>query len=305
MEIRELSDNGAEQIDGDSMLWHARAIWRSRWFFLAAVLCGAVWGLQSAARQPQRQTVCLFRSVNPVISHLHRVYWDSVARATLAQIKVMAEAEGQSVRISVRAEADPWIQRLEIRHHGPGDGQRLAEKFRSRLNEIAGRQHPDGAEADEGDLLPQRVRLTSTLNSLQQALRRTRQLLHMPATGEEAEQISATQFHTIAPQITEKLPFEYLPDLNRLRRLQQEATAILEQLVSVQMEGPELAASEEIQRLLDQSMAALLEYWARMDLFMLAGHQTRVEMDVVFEAGVEMGSEYLRRCLQRMDRCKL
>jgi hypothetical protein len=149
-------------------------------------------------------------------------------------------------------------------------------------------------------LLPQRVRLTNTLNSLQQALRRTRQLLNMPATGEKAEQTSAAQFHTIAPQITEKLPFEYLPDLNRLRRLQQEATAILEQVASVQMEGPELAASEEIQRLLDQSMAALLEYWARMDLFMLAGHQTRVEMDVVFEAGVDIRTEYLRRVLLGM-----
>ncbi len=165
MASTELSDRGAEQIGGDSMLWYAQAAWRSRWFCLAAVLCGAVWGLQSASRQPRLQTICLFRSVNPVISYLHRNYWDSVGRAKLAQLKVMAEAEGNGARISVRAEPDQWMQRLEIRHYVPGEGQRLAEKFRHRLEEIAGHQPPGDGKAEVDRLSPEREQLTRTLEA--------------------------------------------------------------------------------------------------------------------------------------------
>jgi len=75
-DLTERVDNAA----GDSLLWYARALYRSRWFCLLLLLCGVGWALWSALQQPLFRTVAILKVVNPLVGYHHRNYWEPQGR---------------------------------------------------------------------------------------------------------------------------------------------------------------------------------------------------------------------------------
>ena len=284
-----------DAIGGDTMLWYARAIWRSRLFFCTSVLAGVVWGVVSAMLFPRFQTVCLFTELNPVISHRHRDYWETIGRATTVQLKMLAEGEGPEWMISVRPETDPWMQRIEIRHDEKGEGLRLAERLHARLREQNEANLRNSGLTVSGGLLSERERLSESLNKLQKTLAAARLALELPLPALDQTEIPPPESLTILPKDVEKLPFEALPDLPRVRYLQNDALALITHVASLADDQQHREQIREIEQLVDQSTAALIEYWARMDLFVLACHRNRVELDVILETPASLRLELLRR----------
>ena len=283
------TEDSRTHLPDDTMLWYAQAIWAARWFGLCCLGVGLALGALAALREPGRRTVVLLRGENPAIGYMHRSYWDGVSRTIQAQLTVAAEAFKASADIAVKADVDPWLLRIEVRHAADGEGRRIIEQITAQLPcmrrsvEVAAAQSAGAVSALQQPDVEREMQLIQAMDQLQRQLAAV-----WPEWTQVEKPVCEDPLTDVLPDrifFNEgmlRLPFEDVPHALRFRRL---ARAVGH--ASLRTDNVKTLPSSESWRELigqQQQMTRLfLLHWATHDVFSAAANSHSVVIDSLHE----------------------
>ena len=276
------------------MLWYAQALWAARWFGLCCLILGLALGATAALREPGFKTVALVRGENPAIGYMHRSYWDGVSRTIQTQLKVSAEAFKSAAEIAVRAEADPWLVRIEVQHAADGEGLSIIQQLTARLpcmrgavpvagTPAAGTQSADALSAQQQPDIEREMQLIAAMDQLQQQLSAVWPEWHQAAHSSGADALTDILPNRIFfNEGMLRLPFEDVPHVLQFRRLIRAVGQL-----SLRVGTAAATPSGEVWRQLigqqQQVTRLFLLHWAAHDVFSAAAGSHSVVIDIVHE----------------------
>ena len=280
-------------LTGDSIAWYARAIYRCRWFFLAASLLGLAYGIWQGIAQPEFRTVATLRLKNDLIDYQHRGYWDPQGRTMLAQARAIAATLAGDNSVSVKPESDAWLVRVEVTHPNAGGGEQLVQQLRVKLKELnLSNEKLLKAEGTTDPIIANNSRrLVDLLDEIEMRLKR----LNAPETpsGETSNTPPPQSFRVSADYIV-RLPLEQLPLAYRFSRLQQRIDQYFQSASAKTKEERNTVIEDELLLLQEQALMETLKTWGRMDLNAAAASENKLFCDVLYEQPIERTQPMLR-----------
>ncbi len=276
--------DGTERVD-DLVLWYAQALWSVRWFCAMALLAGLCVAAWAATREAGKRTVGLVRGVNPAVGYMHRTYWDGISRTMQAQLRMAGESFRRRAEVAVKADTDPWLVRIEIRHSEVGEGRQILDQMLQNLSGVYGSRTADSAEtAVREEAVARELQLIQTLQELEQQLTQLcpdwEAEIEKSRSGLESEALPNRVFFNEGML---RLPFEDVPHSLHFRRLARAATEISRRSSNTGKPSPELSEWPRLIRLQQQATRLFLLHWATHDVFSAAAESHQVVLDQVFE----------------------
>ena len=274
----------AERVD-DSVLWYAQAVWSLRWFCAMTLLLGLSLGAWTATGEAGKRTVGLVRGVNPAVGYMHRNYWDGISRTIQAQLRVAGESFRTRAEVAVRADTDPWLVRVEIRHLAAGEGRQILDEMLKNLPGQQGHRIAASAATAVGDdAVNRELQLIQTLNELEQQL-------ELFSPGWEAK-LTDSRLGVLSEALPNRvffnegmlrLPFEDVPHALRFRTLVRAASEISRRSGGTDNRNPETRDWAGLIRLQQRATRLFLLHWGAHDVFSAASESHTVVLDNVFE----------------------
>jgi|GEM_PF-2506816 len=271
-----------DEARGDSLLWYARAVYRSRWFCLLLLLCGVGWALWSALQQPLFRTVAILKVVNPLVGYHHRNYWEPQGRIAQSQVRMAAESCLPRGTFNLKAELDPWVMRLEVQHSQPGSGRQIVQEV---LDRVGHTETWAAASAVSAGTVPGHVQtsaIAELLDQLQQVLTVLRAQRGLTPLN-LSQSLGAVPGQRYASDVMLRMPFDELPMAGRFRQLQAAVDGYFGEVSGTAGENVHAAAEQKLLQLQSQVMRQMLINWGRMDLFASAATENVVKSDLLYE----------------------
>ena len=273
------------ECDDDSVLWYAQALWSLRWFCAMMLVLGLSMGAWAATGEACKRTVGLIRGVNPAVGYMHRNYWDGISRTIQAQLRVAGESFRSRAEVAVRADTDPWLVRVEIRHIAAGEGRQILGEMLKSLPGEQGRRGTDSADTPVGqETVHRELQLIQSLNELEQQL-------EILSPGWKAK-VGDSRLDVLSDALPNRvffnegmlrLPFEDVPHALRFRTLVRAASDVSRRSSNTGKMNPEADELTVLIRLQQRVTRLFLLHWAAHDVFSAAAESHTVELDNVFE----------------------
>lgn len=249
------------------------------------LLLGLSMGAWAATGEACKRTVGLIRGVNPAVGYMHRNYWDGISRTIQAQLRVAGESFRSRAEVAVRADTDPWLVRVEIRHIAAGEGRQILGEMLKSLPGEQGRRGTDSADTPVGqETVKRELQLIQSLNELEQQL-------EILSPGWKAK-VGDSRLDVLSDALPNRvffnegmlrLPFEDVPHALRFRTLVRAASEVSRRSSNTGKMNPEADELTVLIRLQQRVTRLFLLHWAAHDVFSAAAESHTVELDNVFE----------------------
>jgi hypothetical protein len=288
--------NDKTALNGDSLAWYARAIYRCRYFFLLMLLSGLAFGGWQVYAEPDFRTIANLRLKNDLLDYQHRAYWDPQGRKTMAQVRGVAGELAQDATISVKQESDPWLLRLDIMHQNSGAGELLVQQILLKLRQLNRSVEPNpdskssvGANGSENktrrlvDLLDQMEIRLSQLNVENLSL----------DTSKASDPILPQSFRVSADYIV-RWPLDQLPQAHRFAEVQQRIDQYFKSVSQKPTQERDVAVENELLSLQEKAVMQMLQMWGRMELSAAATSENQIVCDSVYEQPIDLWQQSAR-----------